>query len=129
MCQVGQTVAVGAASGLKVIASEGDPGTSGGKLRTDGKVKTRSCQADRVARLSRPVEVGVLPPQSFAQSEITEMLNTCSNWCPCSGCGGAGKPDQMGYSCFLGREEFWRVWALCYLQALPCTREEGFGTP
>ena len=44
-CQVGQAAVAGAASSLKVIASEGDPGTSGGKLRTDGKVKTKPFQA------------------------------------------------------------------------------------
>lgn len=58
MCQVGQAAAAGATSGLKVVASEGEPGTSGGKLRTDGKVKTKLFQADGVARLSGRVEIG-----------------------------------------------------------------------
>jgi len=58
--QVGQAATAGAARGLKVTTAEGEPGTSGGKLRADGKVKTMPFQAAGVAKLSRPVEMGVL---------------------------------------------------------------------
>lgn len=44
VCQVGQAAAAGAVGSPKVIASEGDPATSGGKLRADGQVETKPFQ-------------------------------------------------------------------------------------